>query len=128
MGSDRLKPTRIIDNDYLKIKSSSSNSMMQSTANRGGYVENRTQSCGKSSQKCAKPCIKLNPIQAETRANALIAIFNAPACRNFFLKCIYHLTPDEIQQAVDYANRPYIVSPVKYFNKVCKQKLTERGL
>lgn len=128
MGSDRLKPTRIIDNDLLTIKSSSSNSMMQSSANRGGYVENRALCCGKSSQKSAKQRAKLTPVQAETRANALIAIFNAPYCRNFFLKCIYHLTADEIQQAVDYANRPYIISPVKYFNKVCKQKLSERGL
>ena len=131
MGSNRLSRTRIInDKDFLTIKSSSSNSMIESASNRGKYVENSALSCGKNDKKCGKlseKCGKLTSKQAEARANALIAIFNAPQCREFFLKCIYHLTSDEIKQVVDYANRPQVISPVRYFNKVCKTKLAERG-
>ena len=66
--------------------------------------------------------------EAETKAHFLVERLNAPNCREFFLKCIYHLSEAEIQMALESATRPYVKSPAKYFNKVCKLKLIERGL
>lgn len=131
MGSNRLSRTRIFNDKDFTIKSSSSNSMIESSTNRGSYVENSQVTCGKVSEKSGKVGGKsgkgLTAWQAESQASALIAIFEAPQCRNFFLKCVYHLTDKEIQEAINYATRPNIVSPVRYFNKVCKSKLEQRG-
>ena len=97
-------------------------------ANRGRAVENYGLSCGKNDEKSGKPVKKISSFMAEKRADALIEYFNAPNCREFFLKCIYHLTDDEISQAMLYATRPYINCPVKYFNKTCKQMMIKRGI
>ena len=105
--------------------------MIESTTNRSSYVENPQATCAKVGEKSGKVGGKsgkgLTAWQAESQASALIAIFEAPQCRNFFLKCVYHLTDKEIQEAINYATRPNIVSPVRYFNKVCKSKLEQRG-
>ena len=77
---------------------------------------------------CVKPCVKLSPKAAEARADYLVNRFNAPQCRNFYLKCIYHLSEDQIAQIVEYTQRPHIKMPARYFNTVAKQKLTELGL
>lgn len=114
--------------DLLTIKSSSSNNNDREAINRGGAVEKTYKTCGKSSKKSGKGVKKLTPYQAEVKASALIAIFNAPNCREFFLKCVYHLSEQDIAYAVDYSTRPSVVSPVRYFNRICKVKLTERGL
>lgn len=66
--------------------------------------------------------------EAEAKASFLVQRLNAPECRKFFLKCVYHLTEAEIQNALESATRPYIKCKAKYFNKCCKNKLIERGL
>lgn len=118
--------------DYSYIKSSSSNNNDRKAFNRGRAVENPLTPCGKVSEKSGKTSVKsgkgLTPYQAEAQASALIAIFNAPQCRNFFLKCVYHLKDSEIQEVINYSTRPNILSPVRYFNKVCKAKLDDLGL
>lgn len=125
MGSQGINDINI---DNLTIKSSSSNNNDRNTANRGKYVENHTKGCGKLDQKSGKPVKNLSAYQAEQKADALIRFFNAPNCREFFLKCIYHLTEDEIYKAMQNATRSYVNSPVKYFNKTCKQIMISRGL
>lgn len=115
-------------NVFLSIKSSSSNNNDKFAANRGRAVENSSLPCGKHTLKSGKTVNKLNSYQAEQKANALISYFNAPNCREFFLKCVYHLTEDEIYKAIENATRPYVNSPVKYFNKTCKQIMLKRGI
>ena len=83
---------------------------------------------GNKRQGCGKPCVKLSPKAAEARANYLVNRFNAPQCRNFYLKCVYHLSEGQIAQIVEYTERPHIKMPARYFNTVAKQKLTELGL
>lgn len=71
---------------------------------------------------------RISSDEAESKARFLVERLNAPNCRNFFLKCIYHLSESEIQSALECSTRPYVKSPIKYFNRVCKTKLTQRGL
>ena len=66
--------------------------------------------------------------EAEVKAAFLVERLKAPNCRKFFLKCIYHLSEADIQDALEAATRPYVNCPAKYFNRVCKIKLSERGL
>ena len=116
------------DNVFLNIISSSSNNNDTKRINRGRYVEKSYKNCGKSAQNSGKPVKKINSYQAEKRADALISYFQAPNCREFFLKCVYHLTDDEIDQAIKYSTRPYVNSPIKYFNKTCKLMMLKRGV
>lgn len=126
MGSKDLNND--FNNVFLTIKSSSSNNNDSKMANRGKPVENYTKGCGKLTILSGKPVKKIDSYTAEKRADALISYFNAPNCREFFLKCIYHLTDDEISQAMLSSTRPYVNCPVKYFNKTCKQMMLKRGL
>lgn len=71
---------------------------------------------------------RISSDEAESKARFLVERLNAPNCRNFFLKCIYHLSESEIQSALECSTRPYVKSPVKYFNRICKTKLIQRGL
>ena len=60
---------------------------------------------------------------AEFRAQKLIDKYNAPQSRNFFLKCIYHLTESDIENAVELSTQPWVKSPKKYFVRICSNKL-----
>ena len=71
---------------------------------------------------------RISSEEAEAKARFLVERLKAPNCRKFFLKCIYHLSESEIQNALESATRPYVKCQVKYFNRICKIKLTERGL
>lgn len=71
---------------------------------------------------------RISSDEAESKARFLVERLNAPNCRNFFLKCVYHLSESEIQSALECSTRPYVKSPIKYFNRICKTKLTQRGL
>ena len=64
---------------------------------------------------------------ADRRADRLVQKFGAPQCRLFFLKCIYHLSEAQIEQAIEAAMRPQIKSKIRYFAVVAKQKLEEAG-
>lgn len=70
---------------------------------------------------------RISSEEAEAKAGFLVERLKAPNCRNFFLKCIYHLSEADIQTALESSTRPYVKCPVKYFNRICKVKLTERG-
>lgn len=70
---------------------------------------------------------RISSEEAEAKARFLVDRLKAPNCRNFFLKCIYHLSEADIQTALESSTRPYVKCPVKYFNRICKVKLTERG-
>lgn len=71
---------------------------------------------------------RISSDEAEAKAKFLVERLKAPNCRNFFLKCIYHLSEADIQNALESATRPYVKCPARYFNRVCKLKLTQRGL
>ena len=71
---------------------------------------------------------RISSNEAEAKAEFLGQRLRAPYCREFFLKCIYHLSEAEIQTALESATRPYVKSPIKYFNRVCKIMLSRRGL
>lgn len=70
---------------------------------------------------------RISSQEAEAKARFLIERLKAPDCRNFFLKCVYHLSESDIQNALESSTRPYVKCPAKYFNRICKIKLTERG-
>lgn len=82
------------------------------------YINDRKKCCGK---------VALSTEVADRRADLLIQKFNAPQCRLFFLKCIYHLPEYEIEQAVETAMRPGVKSHIRYFTVVAKQKLAQAG-
>lgn len=125
----RSKPNNV--NDTLKINSSSIINNVKRSINRGSYVEKSSVTCGKHDKKSAKLCGKTfddyRSHIAETKANALIKIFNAPYCRNYFIKCAYHLNDDYIDYAIKQSTQPNIVSPVKYFNRMTKAELIKLG-
>lgn len=127
MGSQLIN-----DNGLLTIKSSSSSiNDRKRRINRGKAVEKYHKPCGKVDKKSGKLCGKPSTIKselAEARADALIQIFQAPYCREYFLKCIYHLPSDYIDKAIDYSTRPGIISPVRYFNRITKVELSKQGL
>lgn len=81
-------------------------------------INDKNRACGK---------VKISKLAADRRADRLIDKFNAPQCRLFFLKCIYHLPECEIEKAVESAMRPGIKSSIRYFTVVAKQKLREAG-
>ena len=70
---------------------------------------------------------RLTSEEAEQEAEVLVRKLNAPHCRKFFLKCVYHLSEADIQEALECCTRPKVASPVKYFNAICKRKLTRAG-
>lgn len=70
-----------------------------------------------------KPKKQISPELAEFKAQQLINKYNSPQSRNFFLKCIYHLTEADIQNAVELSMQPWVKSPIKYFVRVCYDKL-----
>ena len=65
---------------------------------------------------------KISPDLAEFKAQRLVEKYNAPQSRNFFLKCVYHLSEGDIQEAVDMSMQPWVKCPVKYFVRVCCSK------
>ena len=79
----------------------------------------RKKACGK---------VGISTELADFKADRLVQKFGAPQCRLFFLKCIYHLSEAQIEQAVEAAMRPQIKSKIRYFTVVAKQKLQEAGL
>ena len=77
-------------------------------------------------KNCGKHRISTD--EAEAKATFLVQRLNAPQCRKFFLKCVYHLSEAEIQSALECATRPYVKCKAKYFNRCCKNLLIKQGL
>lgn len=84
--------------------------------NRGGAVE-----------KLCKTN-KISAQEAECKARFLAQRLNAPNCYKFYLKCVYHLSEAEVQQALEAATRPYVKCPAKYFSTAAKRLLEKKGL
>ena len=61
-------------------------------------------------------------------ADKLVNIYNAPASRNFFLKCAWHLSEDTIWSAVESSKGKTIKSPVRYFVSICNKALSEKSV
>lgn len=101
--------------------------------------KNRGRVCGKTYENCGKGCVKTRKSvqktsmamersnQAESLADFLIGKLEAENCRKYFIKCAYHLSMDEIAEALQEAYRPNVISRVKYFNAITKKMLAKRG-
>lgn len=70
---------------------------------------------------------KISAQEAECKARFLAQRLNAPNCYKFYLKCVYHLSEAEVQQALEVATRPYVKCPAKYFSTAAKRLLTAKG-
>ena len=81
-------------------------------------INDRPKACGKA---------KLSTKVADRKADLLIQKFNAPQCRLFFLKCVYHLPEYKIQQAIESAFRPNVKSHIRYFVVCAKKELELAG-
>ena len=82
------------------------------------YINDRKKCCGK---------VALSTEVADRRADLLIQKFNAPQCRLFFLKCVYHLPEYKIQQAIESAFKPNVKSHIRYFVVCAKKELSLAG-
>jgi hypothetical protein len=99
-------------NESMKIKQSL---IINESMNKSSHVE--------------KLC-KTNRItaqEAEAKARFLTQRLNSPLCYKFYLKCVYHLSEAEIQQALEVATRPYVRCPAKYFSTSAKKLLIAKG-
>ena len=81
-------------------------------------INDNRRTCGK---------VAISTEVANRKAELLIQKFNAPQCRLFFLKCIYHLPEYKIQQAIESAFRPNVKSHIRYFVVCAKKELSIAG-
>lgn len=56
-------------------------------------------------------------------ADHLVRKFKAPGSRNFFCKCAWRMSEDEIWSTFEQANGPKIKCPLKYFITLCSIKM-----
>lgn len=56
-------------------------------------------------------------------ADHLVKKFQSPGSRNFFCKCAWKLSEDEIWSTYEQAHSEKIKSPLKYFISVCMIKM-----
>lgn len=112
---------------------SSSKNIVNDIETRKGSKNSRT--CGKVRQKsgklCGKACGKLETGQArishaDQMADWLVDKLKAPYCRQYFCKCAYHLTYEQIASALVSATMPTVKSPIKYFNAVTKRLMIKQ--
>lgn len=59
-------------------------------------------------------------------ADHLVRKFGTPNSRNFFCKCGWKLSEDEIWSAYEQAHGPKVDNPLKYFIALCQIKMGER--
>lgn len=57
-------------------------------------------------------------------ADHLVGKFKAPDSRNFFCKCAWKLSEDDIWTAYEQATKPAIKAPLKYFITICSLKMS----
>lgn len=65
--------------------------------------------------------------EAESGAERYANLLNAPECRQFFLKVMYHLPYDIRERILEAATKPWIKIPKKYFTYCAKKELTNLG-
>lgn len=58
-------------------------------------------------------------------ADHLVRKFDAPNSRNFFCKCAWKMSEDEIWALYEKAHAPKINSPLKYFIFLCTLKMSK---
>ena len=66
-------------------------------------------------------------VEAENGADRYIRIFDAPECRLFFLKVMYHLPYDERERIREAAQNGKVRSPKNYFTYSAKKALEKYG-
>lgn len=60
-------------------------------------------------------------------ADHLVKKFEAPGSRDFFCKCAWNMSEDEIWTTYERAHKPGVDSPLKYFIFLCTLKMERRG-
>lgn len=58
-------------------------------------------------------------------ADHLVSKFEAPGSRNFFCKCAWKMSEDEIWATFEQAHRKKVKEPLKYFITLCMIKMGE---
>ncbi len=66
-------------------------------------------------------------VEAENGAERYVRIFDAPECRLFFLKVMYHLPYDERERIREAALKGKVKNPKKYFTYCAKRSLEKFG-
>lgn len=66
---------------------------------------------------------KTRAIRVDSIADHLVSKFDAPGSRNFFCKCGWKLSEDEIWSAYERAHYADVKNPLKYFISLCTIKM-----
>lgn len=66
---------------------------------------------------------KERSMQVDNIADHLVRKFGAPNSRNFFCKCAWNLSEDDIWTAYEQAHGPKVNNPLKYFIALCQIKM-----
>ena len=69
--------------------------------------------------------MSLRAARVDGIADHLVKKFKAPGSRNFFCKCAWNMSEDEIWTAYEKANKPGVDSPLKYFIFLCMLKMNK---
>lgn len=78
-------------------------------------------------ERCSSRAKLCSDKEAESGAERYIRLLDAPECREFFLKVMYHLPYDTREKLLDSAKRPWIRSPKKFFTYCAKRELALLG-
>ena len=65
--------------------------------------------------------------EAEQGAERYIKLLNAPTCREFFLKVMYHLPYDTRERILESALKPWVKAPAHYYTYCAKKELALLG-
>ena len=65
--------------------------------------------------------------EAESGAERYIRLLNAPECREFFLKVMYHLPYETREKLLESSTKPWVRTPKKYFTYSAKKELSALG-
>lgn len=65
--------------------------------------------------------------EAESGAKRYIKLLNAPECREFFLKVMYHLPYENRERILEASKRPWVKAPKKFFTYCAKRELARFG-
>ena len=66
---------------------------------------------------------KERAMQVDNIADHLVRKFNAPTSRNFFCKCAWNLSENDIWTAYEQAHGPKVNNSLKYFIALCQIKM-----
>lgn len=63
--------------------------------------------------------------KVDRTADYLVQKFNAPGSRNFFCKCAWNMSEDEIWDIFERSHSPKVNNSLKYFIALCQIKMSE---